>query len=80
MQGVDAPDPPIRCRAPAAAPDRSPDTDAVDRIAGRHRLGPGWVSHLLQDAVAQLWRTGAVDVEAQGSAFKPAPIVLERIA
>ncbi len=37
------------------------DPVTVDRIAGRHRLGPGWVSHLLQRTAAELMRSGAVD-------------------
>jgi DNA-binding transcriptional MocR family regulator len=45
------------------------DPETVDRIAGRHRLGPGWTSHLLQDAVLHLWRTGAVDVAAVSAAY-----------
>ncbi len=45
------------------------DPVTVDRIAGRHRLGPGWVSHLLQGTVAHLWRTGAVDTAAVSAGY-----------
>ncbi|MEV6263017.1 aminotransferase class I/II-fold pyridoxal phosphate-dependent enzyme [Streptomyces sp. NPDC051784] len=38
------------------------DELTVDRVTGRQRLGPGWVSSLLQCAVAHLWESGAVDV------------------
>ncbi|MEU6084931.1 aminotransferase class I/II-fold pyridoxal phosphate-dependent enzyme [Streptomyces sp. NPDC047108] len=45
------------------------DAITVDRVGGRQRLGPGWVSHLLQDAVVHLWRTGAVDTRAVAAAY-----------
>lgn len=45
------------------------DPVTVDRVHGRQRLGPGWVSHLLQRAVAHLWTSGAVDVRAVAAAY-----------
>ncbi|WP_080044104.1 aminotransferase class I/II-fold pyridoxal phosphate-dependent enzyme [[Actinomadura] parvosata] len=37
------------------------DPVTLERLRGRQRLAAGWVSHLLQHAVAHLWRTNAAD-------------------
>jgi DNA-binding transcriptional MocR family regulator len=36
------------------------DDVTIDRVEGRQRVGPAWVSHLLQQLVVTLWRDGAV--------------------
>lgn len=45
------------------------DPETVDRVRGRQRLGPGWVSLLLQQAVVRLWETGAVDTVAVARSY-----------
>ncbi|MEV3988177.1 aminotransferase class I/II-fold pyridoxal phosphate-dependent enzyme [Streptomyces sp. NPDC049837] len=64
----------IRSVAKAYGPDfrvaaLTGDPVTVDRVLGRQRLGPGWVSRLLQRAVVHLWRTGAVDTRAVAAAY-----------
>lgn len=64
----------VRSAAKAYGPDLriavlTGDTVTVDRVLGRQRLGPGWVSRLLQRAVAHLWATGAVDPNAVARSY-----------
>lgn len=64
----------VRSTAKAFGPDLrlsviTGDPATLDRLRGRQRLATGWVSHLLQRAVAHLWRTGAVDSAAVAASY-----------
>ncbi|MEU6388162.1 aminotransferase class I/II-fold pyridoxal phosphate-dependent enzyme [Streptomyces sp. NPDC046939] len=45
------------------------DAVTLDRVRGRQRLGPGWVSRLVQRAVAGLWASGAGDARAVAASY-----------
>ncbi|MER6260425.1 aminotransferase class I/II-fold pyridoxal phosphate-dependent enzyme [Streptomyces sp900105245] len=64
----------VRSAAKAYGPDLrlavlTGDGVTVDRVRGRQRLGPGWVSLLLQRAVIRLWADGAVDRAAVAQSY-----------
>ncbi|WP_073901982.1 aminotransferase class I/II-fold pyridoxal phosphate-dependent enzyme [Streptomyces sp. CB02009] len=64
----------IRSVAKAYGPDLriaafTGDAETVDRVLGRQRLGPGWVSRLLQGTVAHLWAADAVDPAVVARAY-----------
>ncbi|MFJ9775985.1 aminotransferase class I/II-fold pyridoxal phosphate-dependent enzyme [Kitasatospora sp. NPDC101157] len=46
------------------------DEETVGRVAGRLRLGAGWVSHLLQRTVAELWRADAAPAARVAAAYR----------
>ncbi|WP_097925722.1 aminotransferase class I/II-fold pyridoxal phosphate-dependent enzyme, partial [Streptomyces sp. wa1063] len=64
----------VRSAAKAYGPDLrvatlTGDTVTVDRVAGRQRLGPGWVSRLLQRALLHLWTSDAIDTRAVSRSY-----------
>ncbi|WDF36555.1 aminotransferase class I/II-fold pyridoxal phosphate-dependent enzyme [Streptomyces sp. T12] len=64
----------VRSAAKAYGPDLrlavfTGDTVTVDRVRGRQRLGPGWISRIGQRALVRLWVDGAVDPKAVAAAY-----------
>ncbi|MFF5480537.1 aminotransferase class I/II-fold pyridoxal phosphate-dependent enzyme [Streptomyces sp. NPDC012935] len=64
----------VRSAAKAYGPDLrlavfTGDPVTVDRVRGRQRLGPGWVSRLGQRALMRLWAEGAVDPTRVAAAY-----------
>ncbi|CAL9594006.1 aminotransferase class I/II-fold pyridoxal phosphate-dependent enzyme [Streptomyces radiopugnans] len=76
----------VRSTAKAYGPDLrlavlTGDAVTVDRVRGRQRLGPGWVSHLLQHTVTALWESRAIDpAEVAGSYGRRRTALIEALA
>lgn len=64
----------VRSAAKAYGPDLrlavlTGDPVTLDRVRGRQRLGPGWVSLLVQRALVRLWTGGAVAPKEVAAAY-----------
>ncbi|MEV8592107.1 aminotransferase class I/II-fold pyridoxal phosphate-dependent enzyme [Streptomyces sp. NPDC052012] len=64
----------VRSAAKAYGPDLrlavlTGDAVTLDRVRGRQRLGPGWVSLIVQRALVRLWAHGTVDPRAVANAY-----------
>ncbi|WP_406865544.1 aminotransferase class I/II-fold pyridoxal phosphate-dependent enzyme [Streptomyces sp. HUAS MG47] len=64
----------VRSTAKAYGPDLrlavlTADRTTADRVLGRYRLGPGWVSGLLQYTVVDLWERGTLDIAAVAHSY-----------
>ncbi|MFE4516316.1 aminotransferase class I/II-fold pyridoxal phosphate-dependent enzyme [Kitasatospora sp. NPDC056783] len=46
------------------------DEETIGRVAGRLRLGAGWVSHLLQRALAELWHADAAPADRVAAVYR----------
>ena len=60
----------VRSAAKAYGPDLriavvAGDEETIDRLDGRLALGAGWVSHLLQRLLVELWRDPAIDAHLE---------------